>query len=193
MAVKVLGIRGSPRRGGNSEMLLDSALAGAASRGAEIEKLSITDYRIAPCSNCDECRKTGQCTIINDDMEIFYRKFATLDRLILATPIFFVSVPSLLKAMIDRCQSLWVAKYVLDRPIAEKSENRKGLFIAVGHRDKPREFEPAIAVAKVFFAILNVGYVGSLTYGGIEGKGEIVSHPTALKEAFEAGAKLVDG
>lgn len=171
-------------------MLLDSALAGGASQGAEVEKLSITDYIISPCTNCDECRENGECTI-HDDMEAIYQKFATMERLILASPIFFVSLPAQLKALIDRCQSLWVAKYVLARPIAEKSQQRKGLLIAVGHRDGPREFQPAIAQAKVFFAILNVAYHKELTFGSIERKGEVAQHPTALQEAFAAGVELV--
>jgi len=71
MAVKVLGILGSPRRGGNTEILLDQALAGAGSQGAETEKLILNELEITPCQSCDQCMKTGECAT-DDDMSLVY-------------------------------------------------------------------------------------------------------------------------
>ena len=155
MAIKVLGILGSPRRGGNTEILLDEALAGARSQRAETEKLAVSELKIAPCQNCDDCALTGECTI-HDDMDGIYSKLRAIDRLVLASPVFFLSVTAQTKAMIDRCQSLWVTKYVLKQPVAGK--RRKGLFISTAHSDNPRQFQGASIVVRAFFTTLEIDY-----------------------------------
>lgn len=189
MGIKVLGILGSPRREGNTELLLDRALAGAASAGGEVEKVVLSELSLSPCTNCDECGLTGECTI-QDDMTYLYPKLRELDRLILASPIFFLSVSAQTKMMIDRCQSLWIAKYRLGRGIGGR-DKRRGLFLSIAGRNRPREFQPAIAVVKAFFATIDVEYSQELFFGGIEGKGDVIQHPTALEEAIAAGARLV--
>ena len=187
MAIKVLGIAGSPRRGGNTEILLDRALEGAASKGAETEKIVLSELQIAPCLNCDDCLLAGECSI-RDQMDLVYVKLREADRLILASPIFFLSVSAQAKAMIDRCQALWATKYILHRPISLKK--RRGLFIAVGHWKGEKNFSCAITVVRAFFVTLDIKYEGNLLIGGIEKKGEILKHPTACQEAFAAGARL---
>jgi len=184
----VLGISASPRRGGNSELLLDAALEGAAGAGARVEKLVPAELDIRPCPNCDDCRETGVCTR-HDDMDLVYPKLQEADRIILASPIFFLSLPASAKVMIDRCQALWIAKYVLHRP--PKVPNRKGMFISVCHRNHMSQFRPAIAVVRAWFATLDVYHSQSLLFGGIERKGEILAHPTALEEAYYAAADFV--
>jgi multimeric flavodoxin WrbA len=115
------------------------------------------------------------------------------DFIILASPIFFMGVTAQTKAMIDRCQTLWVIKYVLKLPVAlNHSGKRKGLFISVGSGTSSNLFQPAIAVVRSWFATLDVAYVGELLFSGIDKKGDIVSHPTALKEAFLAGQRLIE-
>lgn len=187
MTIKVLGIAGSPRRGGNTEILLDRALGGATSQGAESEKLVLSELEIAPCLNCDDCLTAGECSI-PDHMDMVYPKLRQADCLILASPIFFRSVSAQTKAMIDRCQALWVTKYMLHRQVSDRK--RQGLFISVGHWKGEGNFRGAITVVRAFFATLDVKYEGELLFGGVEKKGEILQHPTACWEAFDAGARL---
>jgi tRNA-Thr(GGU) m(6)t(6)A37 methyltransferase TsaA len=187
MAVKVLGISGSPRRKGNTELLLDEALAGAKSEGAEVEKLILNQLHITPCQGCGKCAETGECAI-QDDMVLVYPKLRAADCLILASPIYFSSLTAQTKAMIDRCQCLWAAKYILGCPIA--NEKRRGLFISTAAKDSD-QFLAAISIVKAFFATVDVGYDAALLFHGIEEKGEITSHPTALKQAFAAGSGLI--
>ncbi|MHC4088073.1 MAG: flavodoxin family protein, partial [Planctomycetota bacterium] len=111
MSVKVLGISTSPRVDGNSDLLLRQALAGAESTGAEIEYISLRDLNIAPCNECNFCYKHGTCSI-EDDYQMLSSKMLEADRLIFATPIFFMTVCAQAKALIDRCQCLWAHKYV---------------------------------------------------------------------------------
>jgi len=102
---KVLGIAGGPRKGGNSDLLLDSFLEGASLKGCEVEKIYIADKDIAPCDEKNICYTAGICHI-KDDMQQIYEKLLLADCLIVATPTFFMGPPAQLKVMIDRCQSL---------------------------------------------------------------------------------------
>jgi len=188
--MKVLGISGSPRRGGNTELLLDRALEGARERGADVEKIVLSDLNIHPCRHCDRCADTGLC-VVQDDMQRLYARFRTLGALILAAPVFFMGPPAQTKSMIDRCQCLWVAKYVLKRPIVEDGVKRKSLLIGVGGSTRPHLFRPLKTIVQAVFATLDVAYGNDLFFSGVDKKEAIREHPAALKEAFEAGAALV--
>ena len=186
----VLGIAGSPRRGGNTDLLLDEVLKGAASRGARIKKVILKDLKIAPCDHSDACLKTGKC-YIKDDMQMVYQDLEEADRIVLASPIQFMTVTAEMKAMIDRCQALWARKYVLKQPPLGEKE-RKGLFIAVGGTRFAKLFEPSQATIKALFNSLDITYAGELLFRGVDEKGAITQHPDALKQAFLAGQKLVE-
>lgn len=189
--MKVLGIFGSPRRGGNTEILLEEVLRGAEMEGAKTDRLFLADYAITPCKECHGCDQSGQCVIL-DDMQKIYPRLLESDLIILASPIFFYGVTALAKALIDRSQSLWAKKYLLkNRSLGEGGKRRKGFFISVGATKGQKVFEGAILTAKYFFDTLDAEYVGELVFRGIDGKGEILKHPKALEQAFEAGRKLV--
>ena len=188
--MKVLCISGSPRRRGNTELLLDRALEGAKERGADVEKIVLSELNIHPCRHCDGCARTGLC-VIEDDMQELYDRFRTLDALILATPVFFMGPPAQTKSMMDRCQCLWVAKYVLKRPLVENGAKRRSLLLSVGGSARPDLFQPLKIIVQAVFATLDVAYGNDLCFAGVDKKGAIREHPTALKEAFEAGAALV--
>jgi len=191
--MKVLGLFGSPRQGGNTDLLLEEMLKGAQSQGAKIEKIFLSEYDISGCRECRSCEATGNC-VIQDQMQEIYPRLMAADYIILASPIFFYGVTAQAKRMIDRCQALWAQKYVLKKTsMAEKEKvKRKGWFLSVGGSRGARVFEGAILTARYFFDALNVQYAGELTFRKVDAKGFIKKHPTALKEAFEAGRRLVN-
>ncbi|MFC1987805.1 flavodoxin family protein [Chloroflexota bacterium] len=189
--MKVLGIAGSPRRGGNTDLLLAEVMRGAASKGAEVKTIILCNLNIAPCQHCDNCLKAGMCRI-DDDMQMIYRELEEADRIVLASPIQFTGVTSQMKAMIDRFQALWARKYVLKVPPLGSERERKGFFISVGGRTVANLFEPALVMVKTVFRILNVSYAGELLFSGIDEKGAIKKHPDALHQAFLAGQKLAE-
>ena len=189
--MKVLGIFGSPRRGGNTDILLEETLKGAQKEGAEVDRIYLTDYAITPCKECHGCDHTGQCVIL-DDMQKIYPKLLESDIVILASPIFFYGVTAWAKALIDRSQALWAKKYLLKDPSLGKEERkRKGFFISVGATKGPRVFEGAILTVKYFFDTFNAEYAGELVFKGMDAKGDILKHPEALKQALETGRRLV--
>lgn len=188
---RVLGIAGSPRRDGNTDLLLQKAVFGAETQGARTNVIVLSELNIAPCRHCDKCLETGKC-VIEDDMQWLSQELREADYLILASPIFFMGLPAQTKTMIDRCQALWVIKYVLKLSVAANPHSkRKGLFISVGGIKLPNLFEPAIATVKSWFATLDIIYAGNLLFSGIDKKGAITQHPTALKGAFSAGRNLI--
>ncbi len=93
--------------------------------------------------------------------------------------------------MIDRCQCFWCEKYLLKKPIPEGPHGRKGLLLLVGGQKKEIGIQCAEATAKAFFRTINVPEHKTLGYLGIDSKGEIVNHPTALSEAYMAGKNLI--
>ncbi len=104
--MKVLGIFGSPRRGGNTEVLLEEVLRAQNRKGQKPNVSFLTDYDLTPCKECHGCDQSGQCVIL-DDMQKIYPKLLESDVIVLASPIFFYGVTAWAKALIDRSQSLW--------------------------------------------------------------------------------------
>ena len=190
-STKVLGIFGSPRKGGNTDLLLEEALKGAEKEGAEVDRLRISDLHVTPCTECLHCLEKGQC-VIQDDMQMIYPRLLESDIVILASPIFFYGITAWAKALVDRSQALWARKYVLKDPsLGKEGKRRKGYFISVGGTKGQKVFEGAVLTAKYFFDVLNADYVGELTFRSVDAKGDILRQSDALRQAFEAGRTLV--
>ncbi len=186
--MKVLGIMGSPRIKGNTDLLLEEALKGAKSQGAEVEKIVVDKLKISPCKEYLGCFKDGNC-VIRDDMDDIYPKLLGADVVIIASPMFFYGVSSQAKALIDRCQALWARKHILKQSLP--NGGRKGAFIAVGATKGKRLFEGAILTVKYFFEAIGVEYADELLIRGVDARGEIKEHPIALSDAFELGKRVV--
>lgn len=190
--MKVLALAGSPRRKGNTDLLLAELVRGAQSRGAEAETIIIPNLKISPCLHCDSCLKTGVCRI-KDDMAGIYDKLAEADVIVLASPVQFGGPTAPLKAMMDRCQCLWVRKYVLKVPPLSPAKKRLGFYISTAGTRLKGMFDPSVAIAKNWFHVLNVDYAGDLLAGGVDAKGDVNKHPDLLQQAFEWGQKLAEG
>jgi multimeric flavodoxin WrbA len=187
--MKVLGIMGSPRIRGNTDLLLDEALKGARNHGAQVEKIIADKLKVSPCREYYGCLRDGDC-VIRDDMDGIYPKLLHADAVIVASPIFFYGLTAQLKALIDRCQALWARKYILKQDLP--GSDRKGVFIAVGATRGKKLFDGAILTVKYFFEAIGVKYVDELLVTGVDKRGEIEEHPTALSDAFELGKRLTE-
>jgi len=190
--MRVLGIAGSPRKNGNTDMLLAEFMRGAAGKGAETKTLALRDLQISTCQHCDACLKAGICKI-KDDMQMAYKEMEQADVIVMASPVQFMGVTAQMKAFIDRCQSLWAKKYVLKIPPLGDRRERKGFFIAVGGRKVPNLFDGMLLMIKTFFRIIDVTYAGELLVNGVDERGAIANRLDALKQAFEAGERLGGG
>lgn len=190
--MKVLGIGGSPRKGGNTDTLLSRFTEGTVSRGAEVKILSACRLKINGCLHCDACFKKGVCKV-KDDMQMIYRELETADGIVLASPLHFMTVTAQMKALIDRCQALWARKYILKIPPLGDNRERKGFFISVGGRKTiPNLFDAELVTIKNIFRMIDVTYAGDLLVPGIDAKGDILNHPEALEQAYQAGQRFVE-
>lgn len=189
--MKVLAIAGSPRRQGNTDLLLVELLKGAQSKGAEVETIVLQNLKFSTCAHCDSCLKEGKCRI-QDDMQKIYDKLSEADVIVLASPVQFAGITAPLKAMIDRCQCLWARKYVLKIPPLSPMKNRKGFFISVSGTRLKNMFEPSVTIVKTWFHVIGVQYVGEMTVSGVDEKGAILKRPEVLQQAFQWGQKLIE-
>jgi len=186
----ILAIYGSPRRKGNTSLLLQKAIKGARATGAEVEELVLRDLKMSPCLEIYGCKETGRC-VIDDDFQLVYDKLLSSRGFMLASPMFFYSVSAHTKILMDRCQSLWVRKYWIEkRPFGKSDAARKGLFISVGATRGKKLFDGALLTVKYFFDTFDAELWRSLLYRGLDFEGDILKKPEYLKEAYEAGQEL---
>jgi len=191
--MKILGIYGSPRRKGNSDILLDKALEGAKSTGAEVSSVYARDLKMIGCIECGGCDKTGKC-VVKDEMQSVYPLLEFADVIILASPIFFYGVPSQAKAIIDRCQALWRKRMLTKTKEQRKTyDSGKGYIIAVGATSGKSLFDGTIMTTRYFYDALDMSYEGGMFVRKIDSKGAILEHPEILKEAYEFGVSVANG
>ena len=108
-----LGLQGSPRKKGNSDLLLAMFMDALQHRGAVTHTIEVTRRHIEACKELTVCEKKGFCPIDDDMGREIYGLLRQADIIVAASPIFFYNVTAQLKALIDRCQTLWARKYVL--------------------------------------------------------------------------------
>ncbi|MGD0656484.1 MAG: flavodoxin family protein [Syntrophorhabdales bacterium] len=188
--MKVAAFNGSPRKGGNTESLLWEALRPIEYAGHDVAKFNLNEMSIKPCQDCGGCQDTGVC-VWKDDMTLITAAIRESDRLILASPVFFFGVSAQAKAMIDRCQAFWCEKYLLKRPIPEGPHKRKGLLLLVGGMKKEIGIECGNATATAFFRTVSVPEHETVSFLGIDEKGAVCGHETALNDVYLAGRRLI--
>jgi len=188
---KLCAVYGSPRRKGNTSLLLKKAIEGARDEGAEVTEIVLRDMKISPCLEIYGCRDSGKC-VIKDDYHKVVDLLLESKGLILASPIFFYSLSAQTKMLIDRCQSLWMKKYYIEKTDRKNwIPKRKGLFISLGATNGKKLFDGSLLTVRYFFDVLDMVLHKSLLYRGIDQEGEINNYPEHLDEAYLAGKDLV--
>jgi multimeric flavodoxin WrbA len=189
-SIKIAAIYGSPRRKGNTATLLQHAVQGARDAGARVDEIVLRDQKISPCLEIYGCTQEGECAI-KDDFQQVRDQILAARGLMLASPIFFYTVSAHTKILMDRCQSLWVKKYWIDKVQYGKWEPvRKGLFISVGATKGKKLFDGALLTVKYFFDVLDMELWQSLLYRNLEFGGDIQKKSEYLEEAYLAGKGL---
>ena len=187
----VLILEGSPRRGGNSQVLVDAVARGVVRGGGRVERIRVAELKIAPCIGCGGCDKTGHC-VVKDDMTRLYEKIVATRRLILASPVYFYSLTAQLKAAVDRGQALWNRKYLqIEKGVWQDDPDRKGYLVAVAATKGSRVFEGSILTAKYFFDASGFAYGGELLVRGIDRRGEMARAVAELARAEEFGEQCL--
>ena len=186
-AMRILAIHGSPRKGGNTDALLDCFLTGASGSCKTIEKYSLRELEYSPCTECDGCKKTGQC-VFNDMLNPLFEKLLTYERVVFSYPLFFLGPPAITKAFIDRGQFLWVRKYVLGHdPVKPGRERKAYLLSAGGFKGGEKVFRCNRSILKSFLPVCGLTYSGDLVQGGMEERDDVRFNEDLCNQAREAG------
>ena len=175
--MKILALIGSPRKGGNTEVLVKEALTGARDLGAETELVFIPDMNIAPCDGCESCTASGKCKI-KDDMQGFYPKLTEADGIILGTPVYYWGMTAQTKMLIDR-----TFVFRKERPLRNKIA---GVIVVARRR----------GTSETLGSFLNYFYIQKMVVVGdviayADKKGEIRQNRLAMDEARELGRVMV--
>ncbi len=176
--MKILGIMGSPRKGGNTDILLEMALKEAQENGAAISKVSLVNKKIAPCNACLKCVQTGRC-VIKDDMQEIYEEMLASEGIIWATPVYFWSMSSYTKTALDRTYALGFPKLLLANKVG-------GLITVAGGRgcvNTANTFHLYFSYNHMFFAESAHGYAFE--------KGEIEKNEYSMNGAKEMARQMV--
>ncbi|MDI6742269.1 MAG: flavodoxin family protein [Smithella sp.] len=185
--MKVLGIMGSPRVGGNSDVLLDDALAGGKEAGAQLEKIILDRLKISGCKDCKKCNDTGLC-VLKDDMPEIHNKILEADAIIHSVPVYFWSMTAQMKAYLDRWCALFDAEWKWHKAYYPKMKGKRiGLITVCGDPDV-HTADPIVHSFKSTVDMTKMKWIGAVMASASE-KGDIVRDAKVREQAFELGSK----
>ena len=186
----VLGLQGSPRKKGNTSVLLNAFMEEAASLGARTQTIDVDKKNIIPCKELIVCEKKGFCPLDDDMKHEIYPLLRKAEVIVAATPIFFYNTTAQLKILIDRTQTLWARKYKL--ALTDPARHiRRGFTLAVGATKGQNLFEGLHLTMKYFYDAVGATGGGSLTYRHIEHMGDMQRHETFQEDVRTAVADLL--
>ena len=176
--MNILILFGSPRKGGNTELLAE-AFAKGASAQHHVEIVSVRDYKVNPCLGCNACFKANGICAQKDDMTIIYEKMSQADMLVIASPVYFYSISAQLKAIIDRCHN----------PIRDSFHIKKMALLLVGAASLPELFDAILTEYNLCLKFFNIEDAGKVLVRGVKDKGDI-NKTDALNEAYTLGLSM---
>ena len=179
---KVLILSGSPRKGGNSDILCDEFAKGAIEAGNEVEKVRVTEKKISPCTGCYYCRTHGGKCAFNDDMGELLQKIIDCDVLVLSSPVYFYSICAQLKAVIDRTVARWT-----------EIGNKDLFYIMTAAEEEEDTMDGTLACFRGFAKCIDGYEEKGVLYGkGVHEKGEVKNRSELMTIAYEMGNSIIE-
>jgi multimeric flavodoxin WrbA len=177
--MQILALVGSPRRNGNTDLLVDQVLKGAESRGHSGGKIYLYNYQISPCIDCRGCKKGSFDCHLDDGMQEIYPRLEEADVIIFGTPVYWYGPTAKMKLLIDR-----------PRPFiaSNRLQRKRGILISPSE-EGPGCCGPLVEMFRMSFGYLGMEMGGSLLAKAYE-RGEIGSQTAELRRAWELGASL---
>ena len=177
--MNILIFSGSPRKGGNTDLLVE-AFAKGASQKHHVEVVSVHDYKVNPCMGCNACFKNkANACVQDDDMSLIYEKMSRADMLVIASPVYFYGLSAQLKAVIDRFHN----------PIRDTFRLKNMALLLVGAATLPELFDSILAQYRLCLNFFKLEDVGHVLVRGVKDKGDI-RNTDALQEAFHLGSNV---
>lgn len=187
----ITAINGSPRKRGNTETVLDAFLHGAAGAGATFTKISLADLDHKNCRGCNACHKKGIC-VITDDLTPIFDEILSSDILVLASPIYSMTVTAEMKSFIDRGQFLWAQKFVTKTLAFSPQHLRRhtGVYLGTSGQDIPHIFDAAVPVVRAFFNDAGFSYRENVLFAGMDQHGGVKNWPESMAFAEAEGKRI---
>ena len=176
--MNILILSGSPRKGGNTELLAEAFAKGAAAHH-HVEVVSVRDVKVNPCLGCNACFKSNGVCAQKDDMTILYEKMSQADMLVIASPVYFYGISAQLKTFIDRFHN----------PIRDTFHIKKMALLLVGAASLPELFDAILTEYNLCLKFFNIEDAGKVLVRGVKDKGDI-NKTDALNEAYTLGLSM---
>ena len=177
--MNILVLSGSPRKGGNTELLAEAFAKGAA-KHHQVEIVSVRDYMVNPCLGCNACfRSEANTCAQKDDMTIIYEKMSQADMLVIASPVYFYGISAQMKAIIDRFHN----------PIRDTFHIKKMALLLVGAATLPELFDAILTEYNLCLKFFDIEDAGKVLVRGVKDKGDI-NNTEALNEAYTLGCSI---
>lgn len=178
MSKKILILSGSPRRGGNSDLLCDAFMRGAQESGHAVEKVFIREEKIGYCNGCYACKERGIC-VQKDGMQRVLDGMRNADVIVMASPVYFYAIDAQMKAVIDRSVAQWT-----------KLPDKEFYYILTAAEDDASAFETSLACFRGFASCLKGAKErGTLCAGGVYEAGAVASTPF-VAQALQMGRSV---
>lgn len=177
--MKILALIGSPRKGGNTDTLVEQILKGSKSKGHTSDKLYLYDYEISPCIDCRDCKKKDLACTIKDGMQELYPKMEEADLIIFSTPNYWYGPTGKMKLFMDRM-----------RPFGANGKLRgKKAVVVTPAAEGPTACGPLVEMFRMSFDYLGMESIGEVLAAAYE-KGDIRDNEEELKNAYDFGVSL---
>jgi len=189
---RIIGIVGSPRKNGNSDILLNHILSGAKEANVFTERIHLRDYQFQPCIGCEKCRKDTICTGLNDGMSLLYPKILESQGLILISPTHNYNVTAWMKAFIDRLYCFYTFDNNRPRGWSSRLENqgRKAVVAAVCEQKSKEDMGFTLEAMRRPLTALGYEIIGELMVFAVFDKGKVKEKKDILVRASKLGVDL---
>ncbi len=192
---EILGVGGSPRKNGNSDVILKQVLAGVSQENVECSLVQLRDIQFQGCIGCEKCRKDKICTGLIDGMSLIYDKIISSKGLVLVSPTHNYNITSWMKAFIDRLYCFYNFQNTRPRAWSSQlaSQNRKAVIIAICEQENKKDMGFTLEAMRSPIEALGYQVIGEQSVFKIFDKGIIKKDTEVLKKAFNLGRNLAKG
>jgi multimeric flavodoxin WrbA len=189
---RVFGLSGSPRKGGNSDILLKHVLKGVRQNEVPVENVRLCNYQYQGCIGCEKCRKNNACKGPNDGMHLLYPKVIESQGIVLVCPTHNYNITAWMKAFIDRLYCFYI--FDNNRPRGWSSrlmnQNRKAVIVAVCEQVDKKDMGYTLEAMRLPVKALGYDVIGELAVFGIFDRGKVQDEDETLTKAIKLGNRL---
>ena len=190
----ILGVEGSPRKGGNSHTMLTAVLSGVQETDTVFHEVHLRDYSYDPCVGCEKCRKDKICTRFHDGMTLVYPHIQESKGLVLITPVHNYNVTAWVKAFLDRMYCFYDFENTRPRGWSSRlaGQGRKAVIGAIAEQKDRKDMGFAMEAMRLPLEAHGYEIIEELPVLELFDRGIIKNHPEILERARRAGKKLAE-